>query len=182
MSEQASSLRQRPAPHMIGMTPGNRWTRRECPLSSTEPPSRPNWTMLRIREEAHTHEGDAIAAARRWLPRIEVDATTPPEGSDGQLTLLDAFEGRRQLIAYYFRWHTAIAPPNSAKAARGSRPRSRARCVRRSSRLWARHLGGLPALTACTDRRFSVPAGRGVRCRSARRYPALLCCGAASEQ
>ena len=29
---------------------------------------------LRIREKAHTHEGDAIAAARRRLPMVEVDA------------------------------------------------------------------------------------------------------------
>ena len=30
---------------------------------------------LRIREKAHTHEGDAIAAARRRLPMVEVDRT-----------------------------------------------------------------------------------------------------------
>jgi predicted dithiol-disulfide oxidoreductase (DUF899 family) len=28
---------------------------------------------LRVREKAHTHEGDAIAAARRRLPMVEVD-------------------------------------------------------------------------------------------------------------
>src|ERR1700745_1806074 len=32
---------------------------------------------LRVREKAHTHEGDAIAAARRRLPMIEGDAPTP---------------------------------------------------------------------------------------------------------
>jgi predicted dithiol-disulfide oxidoreductase (DUF899 family) len=31
---------------------------------------------LRVREKAHTHEGDAIAAARRRLPMVEVDPTT----------------------------------------------------------------------------------------------------------
>jgi predicted dithiol-disulfide oxidoreductase (DUF899 family) len=61
---------------------------------------------LRIREKAHTHEGDAIAAARRRLPMVEVDATLTLTGPDGRLTLLDAFEGRRQLVAYYFMWHT----------------------------------------------------------------------------
>ena len=30
---------------------------------------------LRVREKAHTREGDAIAAARRRLPVVEVDAT-----------------------------------------------------------------------------------------------------------
>jgi predicted dithiol-disulfide oxidoreductase (DUF899 family) len=60
---------------------------------------------LRSREKAHTREGDAIAAARRRLPMVEVDAGLPLVGPAGMLTLLDAFEGRRQLVAYYFMWH-----------------------------------------------------------------------------
>ena len=60
---------------------------------------------LRVREKAHTHEGDAIAAARRRLPMVEVDASTALVGPDGPVTLLDAFDGRRQLIAYYLMWH-----------------------------------------------------------------------------
>jgi predicted dithiol-disulfide oxidoreductase (DUF899 family) len=59
---------------------------------------------LRVREKAHTREGDAIAVARRRLPMVEVDAATPLTGPHGTVTLLDAFEGRRQLIAYYFMW------------------------------------------------------------------------------
>lgn len=61
---------------------------------------------LRVREKAHTREGDAIAAARRRLPMVEVDGATPLIGERGAVTLLDAFEGRRMLIAYYFMWHT----------------------------------------------------------------------------
>ena len=61
---------------------------------------------LRVREKAHTREGDAIAAARRRLPMVEVDRTTPLIGGNGPVTLLDTFEGRTQLIAYYFMWHT----------------------------------------------------------------------------
>src|SRR5262245_25522543 len=60
---------------------------------------------LRAREKAHTREGDAIAAARRRLPMVEVAGTTPLIGADGPVTLLDTFEGRRQLIAYYFMWY-----------------------------------------------------------------------------
>jgi predicted dithiol-disulfide oxidoreductase (DUF899 family) len=60
---------------------------------------------LRVREKAHTREGEAIAAARRRLPMVEVDASTELIGPNGALTLLDAFDGRRQLIAYYFMWH-----------------------------------------------------------------------------
>lgn len=62
-------------------------------------------SAVRDREKAHTREGDAIAAARRRLPMVEVDATTPLVGPNRSLTLLDAFEGRRQLIAYTFMWH-----------------------------------------------------------------------------
>lgn len=61
---------------------------------------------LRTREKAHTPEGDAIAAARRRLPMVEVDPSSTLVGPGGPLTLLDAFEGRRQLIAYYFMWNT----------------------------------------------------------------------------
>jgi predicted dithiol-disulfide oxidoreductase (DUF899 family) len=61
---------------------------------------------LRVREKAHTREGDAIAAARRRLPMVELDASTPLRGPNGPVTLLDTFEGRTQLIAYYFMWHT----------------------------------------------------------------------------
>jgi predicted dithiol-disulfide oxidoreductase (DUF899 family) len=60
---------------------------------------------LRVREKAHTREGDAIAAARRRLPMVEVAANLELIGAHGPLTVLDAFEGRRQLIAYYFMWH-----------------------------------------------------------------------------
>jgi predicted dithiol-disulfide oxidoreductase (DUF899 family) len=60
--------------------------------------------VLRAREKAHTREGDAIAAARRRLPMVEVPADSPVIGPNGFTTLLEVFEGRRQLIAYYFMW------------------------------------------------------------------------------
>jgi predicted dithiol-disulfide oxidoreductase (DUF899 family) len=60
---------------------------------------------LRVREKAHSREGDAIAAARRRLPMVEVDPTITLIGPDGRVTLLDAFDGRRQLIAYYHMWY-----------------------------------------------------------------------------
>ncbi|WP_344533855.1 DUF899 family protein [Streptomyces albiaxialis] len=60
---------------------------------------------LRAREKAHTRESDAIAAARRRLPMVEVDAGLGLVGPDGPTTLLDAFEGRGKLLVYYFMWH-----------------------------------------------------------------------------
>jgi predicted dithiol-disulfide oxidoreductase (DUF899 family) len=70
---------------------------------------------LRAREKAHTHEGDAIAAARRQLPMVEVDPTLILTGPRGPLTLLDTFEGRRQLITYYFMWHNGHPAPEQCE-------------------------------------------------------------------
>src|SRR5260370_21897053 len=61
---------------------------------------------LLVREKAHTREGDAIAAARRRLPMVEVDSTIPLIGPHGPVTLLEVFEGRPLLIAYYHMWYT----------------------------------------------------------------------------
>jgi predicted dithiol-disulfide oxidoreductase (DUF899 family) len=59
---------------------------------------------LLSREKAHTREGDAIAAARRRLP-MTLMPTVTVVGADGEVPLLDVFEGRRILIAYYHMWH-----------------------------------------------------------------------------
>jgi predicted dithiol-disulfide oxidoreductase (DUF899 family) len=63
---------------------------------------------LVVREKAHTREGDAIAAARRRLPMVEVDATISLTGEHGPVPLPQVFEGRRQLIAYFHMWHTGM--------------------------------------------------------------------------
>jgi predicted dithiol-disulfide oxidoreductase (DUF899 family) len=88
----------------------------DCPAAATtEGPALPvvvdraifqaELDRLRVREKVHTQEGDAIAAARRRLPMVEVDANLALIGPRGPVTLLEAFEGHRQLIAYYFMWH-----------------------------------------------------------------------------
>src|SRR5262249_18234938 len=70
---------------------------------------------LRLREKAHTREGDAIAAARRRLPMVEVDGATQLVGERGAVTLLDAFEGRRMLVAYCFMWHSGQPAPEQCE-------------------------------------------------------------------
>jgi predicted dithiol-disulfide oxidoreductase (DUF899 family) len=60
---------------------------------------------LRAREKAHTREGDAIAAARRRLPMVEVAPTTPLIGPSGEVPLIETFEGRTQLFASYMMWY-----------------------------------------------------------------------------
>jgi predicted dithiol-disulfide oxidoreductase (DUF899 family) len=58
-----------------------------------------------VREKAHSRAGDEIAAARRRLPMVEVDAAITLIGENGPVTLLETFEGRHQLIAYYHMWY-----------------------------------------------------------------------------
>ena len=83
----------------------------DAPENTARPPviDRASWQAevdgLRVREKAHTREGDAIAAARRRLPMVEVDATIPVTGERGPVPLLEVFEGRRQLVVYYHMWH-----------------------------------------------------------------------------
>src|SRR6187549_350720 len=70
---------------------------------------------LRDWEKAHIRQGDALAAARRRLPMVEVDAGLELIGPDGPVTLLDAFDGRRQLLAYYFMWNPGKPAPEQCE-------------------------------------------------------------------
>jgi predicted dithiol-disulfide oxidoreductase (DUF899 family) len=60
---------------------------------------------LLVREKAHTREGDAIAAARRRLPMVEIDPTVEVVGADGPVPFLDLFQGRDELVVYQHMWH-----------------------------------------------------------------------------
>ena len=61
--------------------------------------------QLLVREKAHIREGDAIAAARRSLPMVEVDAAGPWSEPGARCRLIDVFEGRPQLLVYFHMWH-----------------------------------------------------------------------------
>ena len=56
--------------------------------------------QLLVKEKALTHARDALAAERRRMPWMLVDKTYAFEGPQGAASLLDLFEGRRQLIVY----------------------------------------------------------------------------------
>src|SRR5919106_3127516 len=57
---------------------------------------------LLVEEKKMTRARDALAAKRRRMPRMAVDKEYRFEGPDGPASLLDLFEGRRQLIVYRF--------------------------------------------------------------------------------
>jgi predicted dithiol-disulfide oxidoreductase (DUF899 family) len=70
---------------------------------------------LLVREKAHTREGDAIAAARRRLPMVEVNPAIPVTGEHGPVPLIDVFEGRRQLMVYFHMWHDGQPAPGQCE-------------------------------------------------------------------
>jgi len=59
---------------------------------------------LLVQEKAHTHAGDALAAARRRMPMTELPDVVV-EGDEGPTPLLDLFGDHDQLILYKHMWH-----------------------------------------------------------------------------
>jgi predicted dithiol-disulfide oxidoreductase (DUF899 family) len=68
--------------------------------------SRDEWLVARkkllAREKAATRARDALNAERRRLPMVRIEKDYVFEGPNGKASLLDLFEGRRQLIIYHF--------------------------------------------------------------------------------
>jgi predicted dithiol-disulfide oxidoreductase (DUF899 family) len=68
--------------------------------------SESEWQVARdkllAKEKEATRARDALAAERRRLPRVQIDKDYVLEGPKGSASLLDLFEGRRQLIVYHF--------------------------------------------------------------------------------
>ena len=56
---------------------------------------------LLAKEKAHTHASDALAAERRRQPIVAITKEYVFTGEKGEASLLDLFEGRRQLIVYH---------------------------------------------------------------------------------
>ena len=65
---------------------------------------------LLVREKAHTRAGDALAAARRRLPMVELDGTVEVTGAAGRVPFRDLFQGRDELVVYKHMWYDG-APP-----------------------------------------------------------------------
>ena len=101
------------------MLPGTRHTEDTMTTTPDDPtttlPGRPpvvdlaTWQAAReellVREKAHTREGDALAAARRRLPMVELDGTVEVVGRDGPVAFLDLFQGRDELVVYKHMWY-----------------------------------------------------------------------------
>ena len=59
-----------------------------------------SWEELLVKEKELTRTRDAMAAARRRMPWLAVEKDYVFEGPEGKRSLLDLFEGRRQLVLY----------------------------------------------------------------------------------
>ena len=57
------------------------------------------------KEKALTRQRDALNAERRQLPMVVVTQDYRFQGPQGELRLVDLFEGRSQLIIYHFMYH-----------------------------------------------------------------------------
>jgi predicted dithiol-disulfide oxidoreductase (DUF899 family) len=77
-------------------------------MSLPEVVSRDEWLVARkallVKEKESTRARDALNAERRRLPMVEIDKDYAFEGPAGRASLLDLFEGRRQLIVDHFMW------------------------------------------------------------------------------
>ena len=75
------------------------------------------WRAARValleKEKAMTRARDELSAERRRLPMVEIEKEYVVEGPDGKATLLDLFEGRRQLLVQHFMFD-----PSETRAAR----------------------------------------------------------------
>ncbi len=77
-------------------------------MSLPEVVSREEWLVARkellAKEKELTRERDALNAERRRMPMVQVDKDYVFDGPDRQASLLDLFEGRRQLLIYHLMW------------------------------------------------------------------------------
>ena len=68
--------------------------------------SQTEWEAAReeflVKEKEATRARDSLAAERRRLPRVRVEADYVFDGPNGKATLPDLFEGRTQLLLYHF--------------------------------------------------------------------------------
>jgi predicted dithiol-disulfide oxidoreductase (DUF899 family) len=65
--------------------------------------------QLLIKEKEVTRARDALAAERRRMPRQAVTKEYRFDGPEGSVSLLDLFEGRRQLIVYRFFFEPGVS-------------------------------------------------------------------------
>ncbi len=88
------------------MTTSPEYVQRSVSLGAKTPPVVTSeewqiaWQRMHEKEKAHSRARDALAAERRRMPWLSVEKDYAFEGQNGRMSLLDLFDGRRQLIVY----------------------------------------------------------------------------------
>jgi predicted dithiol-disulfide oxidoreductase (DUF899 family) len=86
--------------------------RKETPMNLPPVVSPAEWQLahdeLLVKEKEATRARDELAAERRRLPMVLIDKDYVFEGPDGEASLLDLFDGRRQLIVYHFMFAPGV--------------------------------------------------------------------------
>jgi predicted dithiol-disulfide oxidoreductase (DUF899 family) len=79
---------------------------KEIQMPDPQAVSREEWLVARKKLLAHekelTRQRDEVNAKRCSLPMVEIDNEYDLEGPDGKASLLDLFDGRRQLLVHHF--------------------------------------------------------------------------------
>jgi predicted dithiol-disulfide oxidoreductase (DUF899 family) len=84
---------------------------KEIVMATPQVVSTEEWLAARkallTQEKEVTKAKDAVDAARRELPMTEVTKPYTFTGPQGEVSLVDLFQGRQQLITYHFMWRHA---------------------------------------------------------------------------
>ncbi|GHO69154.1 hypothetical protein KSC_080460 [Ktedonobacter sp. SOSP1-52] len=79
---------------------------KENPMNYPQIVTREEWLNARkellVKEKEATRARDRLNAERRRLPMVRIDKEYVFDGPKGKVSLLDLFDGRRQLIVYHF--------------------------------------------------------------------------------
>ncbi|RYG32812.1 DUF899 domain-containing protein, partial [bacterium] len=78
----------------------------ETGIPKPEVTTEETWRAARLellaQEKDLTKHSDRVNAARRRLPMVKIEKDYTFEGPNGEESLLDLFQGKRQLIVYHF--------------------------------------------------------------------------------
>jgi hypothetical protein len=129
-------------------------------------------TELLKKEKEFTRQRDALAAERRRMPWLAVEKSYEFDGPKGKASLLDLFEGRRQLIVYRAFFEPGVFPrPRRTSGGTGTTTTTpRPRLTRGGSIYYPTLKEPLPG--GATQRRKRAKEGRPLRhLRAAGSYP-----------
>jgi predicted dithiol-disulfide oxidoreductase (DUF899 family) len=79
-----------------------------APMVVSEAEWRAASDALLVKEKALTRRRDALAAERRRAPMVRIEKPYAFEGAGGEVSLLDLFEGRPQLLLYHFMFAPGV--------------------------------------------------------------------------